>query len=150
VGANQVTDVSHVVAMAEAIRTYTVQASLGKESEQVACELRLRAERRRGELIAQGQEAGEIKATTGRPEKSSSTLRISKAQGMRLGRRPVQGSDEVRGRILAARGAGATFAAIAAELNADGVPTAQGGSKWYPGTVRYVVVGNERGQEVAA
>ena len=78
-------------------------------------------------------------------ERTKAALAVRKAQGMRLGRRPAQGSDEARGRILAAREAGATFAAIAAELNADGVPTAQGGSKWYPGTVRYVVVGNERG-----
>jgi len=78
-------------------------------------------------------------------ERTKAALAVRKAQGMRLGRRPAPAGGGVRERILEARRSGATFAAIAGELNADGVPTAQGGSKWYPGTVRYVVVGNERG-----
>jgi len=35
--------------------------------------------------------------------------------------------------------AGKTFAAIAEELNRDLVPTAHGGAKWYPSTVRAVL-----------
>ncbi|WP_231110850.1 hypothetical protein [Mycobacterium avium] len=38
-------------------------------------------------------------------------------------------------RIAAERAAGATWAAIADGLNADGTPTGQGGSQWFPNTV---------------
>ena len=32
-----------------------------------------------------------------------------------------------------------TLAAIARRLNAEGVPTAQGGKRWYASTVRYIL-----------
>lgn len=38
------------------------------------------------------------------------------------------------------REAGATYAAIADGMNSDGIPTAQGGVKWWPSTVRAVAV----------
>jgi hypothetical protein len=41
---------------------------------------------------------------------------------------------------VAARVAGGTWSGIARELNDDGVPTAQGGRRWYPATVRYVAL----------
>jgi hypothetical protein len=41
-------------------------------------------------------------------------------------------------RIRAARAQGGSWSAIARDLHADAAPTAQGGSKWYPATVRYV------------
>jgi hypothetical protein len=37
------------------------------------------------------------------------------------------------------RAAGKSLAAIADGLNAAGVPTAQGGRRWYPATVRYTL-----------
>ncbi len=83
-------------------------------------------------------------------ERTKAALAVRKAQGMRLGRRPAAGAEDVRARILSAREAGQTFAAIALALTADGVPTAQGGKRWYPGTVRYVCVGNERTERLAA
>jgi hypothetical protein len=43
-------------------------------------------------------------------------------------------------RIRRARQRGLSFAAIADRLNADGVPTAQGGQRWYPATVRAVLL----------
>ena len=46
-------------------------------------------------------------------------------------------ADTVR-RIFARQAEGASLATIAAELNADGVPTKRGG-KWWPATVRYVL-----------
>jgi hypothetical protein len=46
---------------------------------------------------------------------------------------------EVRARINDAREAGRSLAQIALELNCDRVPTAQGGSKWWPSTVRAVL-----------
>jgi ABC-type transport system substrate-binding protein len=39
-------------------------------------------------------------------------------------------------RMRAARAEGLTYAAIAQRLNEQGVPTAQGGRRWYPATVR--------------
>jgi len=56
-------------------------------------------------------------------------------QGVRFGR-PVSLPATVRQRIAEEREGGASFAAIAAALNADGVPTAQGGRRWWPSTVR--------------
>ena len=48
-------------------------------------------------------------------------------------------------RIVTDRASGISFGKIAAALNADGVPTAQGGKRWYPATVKAVV----RGQDAA-
>ena len=42
-------------------------------------------------------------------------------------------------RIRTERAAGNSLAAIANGLNADHVPTAQSGSRWYPATVRYTL-----------
>lgn len=66
-----------------------------------------------------------------------------KAEGKHVGRRrslPV----EVVSRITAARAAGLSMAKIADGLNADGVPTAQGGAKWHPSTVKAVLASVER------
>jgi RES domain-containing protein len=46
-------------------------------------------------------------------------------------------------RIVEARRAGAGWSAIARELDADGVATAQGGARWYPATVRAVYLANK-------
>lgn len=77
--------------------------------------------------------------------RTKDALAVKRAQGVRLGRKPAI-PDEVRERILHRHEAGAGWSQIARELNADGVLTAQGGAKWYPATVRYVVVGDERGK----
>ena len=42
-------------------------------------------------------------------------------------------------RIRRERAAGKSLAAIAKGLNADRIPTAQGGARWYPATVRYTL-----------
>jgi hypothetical protein len=42
-------------------------------------------------------------------------------------------------RVRLDRAAGRSLAAIANGLNADRIPTAQGGRRWYPGTVRYTL-----------
>ena len=44
---------------------------------------------------------------------------------------------------MAPREAGGNWSSIARELNADSVPTAQGGLRWYPATVRYVALAAE-------
>jgi hypothetical protein len=59
-------------------------------------------------------------------------------QGVRLGR-PRTLPSEVVDRIQAERRAKRTLAAIAAGLNADRVPTAHGGRKWWPEAVRGVL-----------
>jgi DNA invertase Pin-like site-specific DNA recombinase len=71
-------------------------------------------------------------------DRTSAALRAKRAQGFRLGR-PVQLPDEVRRRIVEERTAGATLTVIADRLTADGVATAQGGSRWYPSSVRAVL-----------
>ncbi|MGK5684778.1 recombinase family protein [Actinoplanes sp. URMC 104] len=69
-------------------------------------------------------------------------LAAKKAAGVRLGR-PASLPSDVRSRIVKAHQSGASYSAIARELNADGVPTAQGGKQWYPATVKAVVNSQE-------
>lgn len=76
-------------------------------------------------------------------------LAAKRARGVRFGRK-VKLSAEVRHRIGAEREAGATLAAIAENLNSDGVPTAQGGASWYPSTVRAVLASIEADRVNAA
>jgi len=70
-------------------------------------------------------------------ERTRAALAVKKAQGVRLGRPPAV-VDAVRGRIHSERAEGRTFRAIAADFNADGVPTAHGGDQWHASTVRYI------------
>ena len=65
-------------------------------------------------------------------------LAAKRAQGVRLGR-PRTMSPYARERIRRERAAGKSLAAIANGLNADRIPTAQGGARWYPATVRYTL-----------
>jgi len=66
-------------------------------------------------------------------------LAAKKAAGVKLGRRSTLPVD-VAERIVAGHQAGQTLAAIARELEADRVPTGQGGQRWYPASVRAVLV----------
>lgn len=60
-----------------------------------------------------------------------------KAEGATFGR-PRLMPDDVVARILTERAAGLSLAKIADGLNADGVPTAHGGSAWHASTVKRV------------
>ena len=71
-------------------------------------------------------------------QRTKDALAMKRAQGVRLGR-PRQLSQRVVKRILRERDGGKTLAAIAEGLNQDRVPTAQGGQRWYPSTVRAVL-----------
>src|SRR5664280_1839930 len=71
-------------------------------------------------------------------------LAVKQAQGVRLGG-PQVVRQEVVSRIAASRADGATLTAIADELTAEGVPTAKGGLRWYPSTIRAIL----RSQAVA-
>jgi DNA invertase Pin-like site-specific DNA recombinase len=74
--------------------------------------------------------------------RTSEALAIKRAQGVVLGRPPVL-SDEVRERVRIAHARGQTLRAIAAELDAEGVPTAHGGC-WRAETIRRIVLAAER------
>jgi hypothetical protein len=56
----------------------------------------------------------------------------------RTGGRPSLPADVVE-RIRQARATGQSLRQIAEQLNADGTPTAQGGARWWPSTVRWVL-----------
>ena len=73
-------------------------------------------------------------------QRTREALAAKRASGVRLGR-PVMLPVSVRERIDAERKAGRSLAAIAATLNDEQVPTAQGGRQWWPSTVR-AVLGN--------
>lgn len=68
-------------------------------------------------------------------QRTAAALAQKKAAGARLGA-PAVLDPAVRARIVAAWLAGATLTAIAADLNAAGVPTARGGARWYASTIR--------------
>ena len=63
--------------------------------------------------------------------------------GVRLGP-AVQLPEPIRQRIRAERAAGATMAAIADRLTAEGVPTPTGKRTWYPSSVKSVLCSLER------
>jgi DNA invertase Pin-like site-specific DNA recombinase len=71
-------------------------------------------------------------------QRTKDGLSAARAKGVRLGR-PRSLSDDVADRIAGLRAGGATFAAIAEQLNAEQVPTARGGQRWHPATVRAVL-----------
>ena len=69
--------------------------------------------------------------------RTKAALAAKRAEGVVLGR-PRTLDPSVRARIVAERTAGRTLTAIAADLTSEGVPTAQGGARWYPSTVRKI------------
>jgi recombinase len=58
--------------------------------------------------------------------------------------RPAAVPDEIVNRIQAAHARGKSLGEIARDLNACGVPTAQGGRRWWPSTVRSILVRRSR------
>ena len=71
-------------------------------------------------------------------ERTRKALARTRAQGVRLGRPPTMPQHVIE-RIRRERAAGKSLAAIANGLNTDRIPTAQGGRRWYPTTVRHTL-----------
>jgi DNA invertase Pin-like site-specific DNA recombinase len=71
-------------------------------------------------------------------QRTRAALARTRAHGTRLGRPPTI-SEYALERIKRERAAGKSLAAIANGLNADRIPTAQGGRRWYPTTIRYTL-----------
>ena len=65
-------------------------------------------------------------------------LAHKRAQGVRLGRPPSMAPYAIK-RIRSERAAGKSLRAIANGLNADHIPTAQDGQRWYPSTIRHTL-----------
>jgi DNA invertase Pin-like site-specific DNA recombinase len=72
-------------------------------------------------------------------QRTREALAVKKASGVRLGRPPTLPQPVVH-RIQRQRERGASLRAIADSLNRDEVATAQGGARWYPATVRHVLL----------
>jgi len=71
-------------------------------------------------------------------QRTRQALALKRSQGGRLGRPPTM-SPYVIERIRRERAADKSLTAIANGLNADRIPTAQGGRRWYPATIRYTL-----------
>jgi DNA invertase Pin-like site-specific DNA recombinase len=72
-------------------------------------------------------------------QRTKEALAVKRASGVRLGRPPTLPEGVVR-RIQRARARGDSLRQIAGDLNQAGVPTAQGGARWYAATVRHVLI----------
>jgi len=68
-------------------------------------------------------------------ERTTAALAVKRAQGAKLGR-PISMPKNIRQSILRMNARGIGWTAIARRLNDQGVPTAQGGKRWYASTIR--------------
>jgi DNA invertase Pin-like site-specific DNA recombinase len=75
-------------------------------------------------------------------QRTKDALAVKRAQGVRLGR-PSTLSPELVERIVREHQGGASFSAIARTLTDERVPTAHGGGRWWPATVRKVLQGQD-------
>ncbi|MGH7642832.1 MAG: recombinase family protein [Candidatus Dormibacteria bacterium] len=76
-------------------------------------------------------------------QRTKDALAVRRAQGVRLGRPRVLPGSVVR-RVTRERKVGRTLQAIADGLNRDGIPTAHGGTAWWPSTVAKVLGGGSQ------
>ena len=68
-------------------------------------------------------------------ERTKNALAVKRSQGVALGR-PRSLPEGVRKRVAQMHSSGASLSAIARQLTEEGVPTAHGGKRWYPSTVK--------------
>ena len=87
-----------------------------------------------------GERAGDVRTVRAAADLSADSGGARREEGARRsgGKAGATLPAKVVKRIQRERAAGKSFAAIADRLNADRVPTAQGGRLWYPATVHYV------------
>jgi DNA invertase Pin-like site-specific DNA recombinase len=76
--------------------------------------------------------------------RTKQALTAAKARGTKLGKTSTLPA-HILEHITTERDAGSTWQAIADRLNADSVPTGQGGSTWRPSSVRAAYVAAQRG-----
>jgi DNA invertase Pin-like site-specific DNA recombinase len=76
-------------------------------------------------------------------QRTKDALAAKRAAGVRLGR-PRRLPVDVVNQIVQAKAAGGSLAGIARDLTSEGVPTAQGGKRWYASTVAAVLRSAER------
>ncbi|WP_138758103.1 recombinase family protein [Modestobacter altitudinis] len=76
-------------------------------------------------------------------QRTKDALAAKKAAGVKLGRPRLLPADLVK-RIVEAKEVGGSLAGIARDLTSEGVPTAQGGKRWYASTVAAVLRSAER------
>ena len=74
-------------------------------------------------------------------QRTKEALAEKKRQGVKLGR-PTVTSPETVAQVQAMREEGLSLQKIADVLNDSGVPTSQGGAKWYPSTVSALLKAN--------
>lgn len=82
-------------------------------------------------------------------ERTRAGMAERKRQGVHVGRSRTLPQDVVA-RIVTARAGGRSLAGIAADLMADGVPTAHGGQSWHASTVRAVLASSTAATLAAA
>lgn len=70
-------------------------------------------------------------------QRTRDALAVVRARGTQLGR-PITTTPDAEAVIRLLRRQGFSFHTVAKMLNDDGVPTAQGGVRWYPSSVRAV------------
>ena len=76
-------------------------------------------------------------------KRTREALAARRAQGVRLGRRRDL-PDSLVDQMVAAREEGWTYQRIADQLNAEGIKTARGGSRWHPSTIRAAIQAQAR------
>jgi DNA invertase Pin-like site-specific DNA recombinase len=74
-------------------------------------------------------------------QRTKDALAVKRNQGVRLGR-PQALDQAIVHRIVDQRASGASLREIAAALNGEQIPTAQGGALWHASTVRAVLASN--------
>jgi DNA invertase Pin-like site-specific DNA recombinase len=76
-------------------------------------------------------------------QRTRDALAAKRSQGAKLGR-PAKLPEHVVKRIVEEKRSGKGWSEIARGLDADAIPTSQGGRRWYPATVRSVFCANVR------